>query len=1274
MSFSQPRTLRSTQGQVQEQDELQNQASPELVHGSSIDYQERRKRLRRLPPSPSPALNPFNAPTVNALEGMFARVMAIASGTPLPSKSPTRSQALSGQIKPQEQDTIASLHPSSSIVKPQADHRLSTTFSIWPSISNMEGAKVSTSSSSYRYMLPPPNTNIGLNERKQMSPAPLPKQMDAVQCNDARIHKLTALQHCQESAYPIASQVEQGDTQSFDDGEAVDEGSVVELLSSGGEEDTKEEDDDDYDDDDKSVDGYSDAELEDDYNELAASASDAEHDCLSADSIVTLDDSDDEQDIEDKDQNYEDVGQDYDEEQNNEDKEQDYAVERQGFDTEGTEIQQYHRLDELGRREGRSDSDWGEGPGRGDAVGAEVDEDDREETEDLLRRQRNAQNHMWRRTMGFSSPHQHGIALRQPVYQGLSHSEGEDQEEEDQKEEEDQDEEVAEEAESEAENNSNELSSQDPGIKLSSSDPKAGGSDGTDREVSPASLELSDDSVVLLLDSDDDSEGLGDQEIDNDAEEDDLEMESEESQQDGEHGMEAQESAAGFWSYQSEVDADHSSMSDVGGELPVSTLVDAERETGSVEPAVDLMSGLRTPRGDELTATGHVVYDMDVMLDVNAPIAFEINRTLGEPGDNVQLFERQTQQQDLQGVSQLLSNFSTENTVAATGLQFAPDSFSNAATGGNHGQAATIIVQQESSQHPAIEALPVSFESLPHSAQSQLPQQQLETASSSNFDVNSIHVRPAVPVSIRSDSALRSELSSHHLSLLEQLRAVAQEENTKLLTNEPDPKLQPAEASNPFVVNFPPMDLSKTQENSLKPTSPRPLHPTVIANSVQELAELLPSLPRKTRLVRQSTISQTVREGKAYLDMIEAKLSPSSKILQQGQQYQPLVIPPDDTLAMEDVLLSPSASSAASELESTTSNSRHRGEVRLLVQEARAFCSGVPGPARIGITPTSSALSATQPSSPSHHPLTVSTINSLSPRSQTQDSSPSRVLFRQRISLDGAEDPSSSGHPDNPALTSSAPSTPSTSSSASGWRSRSGVVDLAAENVFLSTVIGNHALRPFINSPSPVGMGSGGTGGSSGSRSNSLEPHAAFPGGIFLPAQQQDATTNPSPFSFGQTAFGSVYSAPSNSSPSSARASPSVGFEFGTSFIVAAREQLSPTSPLAKRSAAAASSVLSHGLEGRVEDLNDNEEEDQDVAVDDEDNEKQQDQEIDYYPTSGDTSLSATPTASIQSSGGIMVRAPKRKRSQSKTRSKNMKRREAAKIQKQQQQQQNKDY
>lgn len=185
----------STTTQIQ-----QSQSPPKLIYGTSIDYQERAKRLRLTGPQPDHDLNPFNAPTVNKIENMFERVMSIAksSSSSLSASQPARRHDLFAppplqvsfsstrityerhQTKPEEKDTIASTftHPrheqprqsafslsSSSrsyIPVPtstsQGHHRYSRSPipSVWSTLSTQATtSEADKKANRYRYMLPP---------------------------------------------------------------------------------------------------------------------------------------------------------------------------------------------------------------------------------------------------------------------------------------------------------------------------------------------------------------------------------------------------------------------------------------------------------------------------------------------------------------------------------------------------------------------------------------------------------------------------------------------------------------------------------------------------------------------------------------------------------------------------------------------------------------------------------------------------------------------------------------------------------------------------------------------------------------------------------------------------------------------------------------------------------------------------------------------------------------------------------------------------------------
>lgn len=180
---------------------LPQQPPPKLIYGTSIDYQERAKRLRLTGPAPGHDLNPFNAPTVNAIENMFERVMAIATSStslsntqpaqkhnynllapPQPSSSSFSSATRNYErhrTKPEEKDTIASTSTHPRYDQPrqtslslstrsrgympgaaasQGNHRYSRPPipSVWSNLSSRPSASNEDETANrYRYMLPP---------------------------------------------------------------------------------------------------------------------------------------------------------------------------------------------------------------------------------------------------------------------------------------------------------------------------------------------------------------------------------------------------------------------------------------------------------------------------------------------------------------------------------------------------------------------------------------------------------------------------------------------------------------------------------------------------------------------------------------------------------------------------------------------------------------------------------------------------------------------------------------------------------------------------------------------------------------------------------------------------------------------------------------------------------------------------------------------------------------------------------------------------------------
>ncbi|KAG0371643.1 hypothetical protein BGX24_001394 [Mortierella sp. AD032] len=255
---------------------------PKLIYGTSIDYQERAKRLRLMGPTPDHDHNPFNAPTVNAIENMFERVMAIArSSTSSSSAPPPTRRPLSlphstrpyssvrtyehHQTKPEGKDTIAytSTRPrhepshwdSQSLSSSSKDHIPSTMTSqganrssqpipsVWStSLTRPATSNVDEQSAGYRYMHPPahaamttltrPATNntIIREEPQQQKQEPTYQSLPR-----APMHMKTAIAP---PYVPMKRPLSPEPTAS-EDVEAVSDDDLVEILSSDDEEEER---------------------------------------------------------------------------------------------------------------------------------------------------------------------------------------------------------------------------------------------------------------------------------------------------------------------------------------------------------------------------------------------------------------------------------------------------------------------------------------------------------------------------------------------------------------------------------------------------------------------------------------------------------------------------------------------------------------------------------------------------------------------------------------------------------------------------------------------------------------------------------------------------------------------------------------------------------------------------------------------------------------------------------------------------------------------------
>ncbi|KAF9941446.1 hypothetical protein BGZ67_005028 [Mortierella alpina] len=433
--------------------------------------------------------------------------------------------------------------------------------------------------------------------------------------------------------------------------------------------------------------------------------------------------------------------------------------------------------------------------------------------------------------------------------------------------------------------------------------------------------------------------------------------------------------------------------------------------------------------------------------------------------------------------------------------------------------------------------------------------------------------------------SLPTDSNAAHVSLLERLRAVAHEEGVALSSFAP----MPSQArGNPFAENYvssPTMgghqQLQEPEETFAREISV-PLPPSDFAlpsgglsmelgmeESDSTTAALSPLQPRKTRLARTGTMAQTVREGKAFIEHAEAKQGSVTGKSSQSSSTAPLTLedltgPVDDATTVDNIL-EPSVATPNMNLQPP--NVR-RGELALLVEEARAFCSGVPTPSRAG----SSLVSVVSPSSAASmstfSTMTEADLVDLAAQSaNARGMSPSRLLgfARRRVSLTSSTtetdnrpmDRSSNGSGSEPqhALSSSISST--TSSGSSSYQQvvtprKVGVVDLAAEKVIQSTVVGSHALRPFINPPSPAGSGL------AGSRSNSQEP-------TFSAVSPPHSQVSPF-FTFGQTPLGITGPTTGGGATAGGAGAPlgsaSVGFGFGSSFVATKEKKNRVTSPV----------------------------------------------------------------------------------------------------------------
>ncbi|KAF9359314.1 hypothetical protein BGX26_012599 [Mortierella sp. AD094] len=1266
----------------------QQTSAPKLVYGSSLDYQERRKRLRLLPPSPPAGLNPFHAPTVNALEGMFERVMAIANASNKPSTSSSSKWLPNSQHrhpvdhnKPQERDTIASWPADplvvSSIAKPSHahnDHERPQTRSIWSTISE-PASSTGLSPNAYRYMLPPSNVPSAVEAAQR--PQEHPYAFGQPSQKWASVHQefpesITQPPRVASTNVPETTRSLKRDRSPApaDDG-AESESSIVELLSS----------------DDENISEGSEAEDIEDFAEEEGEEEEEED----VEEIAVEEEYEEYEEYEDEyDQAEEDALEDdrreprprfageYEDLKNNQpqmDRRYQQSTGIMTLDDSEDEQKAYDNLQDYNEAEAEPEEN-------------EVGKDD------ILRHQYTDQNRLWHSNVGLMRSHGFDTNLQQPFSHGVSEPGHDHSQEEEYSAEEDAEGEYSEEDGDEEREQSQ--------TYISDAEAKAfrpiPGDSQIDGENPPPhdSPELPSDDVVLLLDSDneepEENDLLSNDDQDEIEDEEWAEEEEEEEERNGDedpyHAQDEDEGGddvVGFDSDHLEVHLEHGVLVAEENYNEDEDFIEGDMQDDIDQGVIssplvlsDSVQGLRSSElveSSELEPTpvqareGPIAEEIVITLDtldntsVDVEVDVVMSDSLAQASDDRQQRDHQTVFEDIHSIADILD----DNGMTAVGERIFSTTY----------PLVNMDVAVSTEQHIA-----GTMPSVPQNKDSDTGIMDSEPAPAA-FDLQVIselsetRVESELIPQTLPETVFSADFNPEHVSLLERLRAVAQEEKITLVACDlsPDMDLDKFPIILPIVASIQPIAAPEVP-NTVQSTSPsKVLDLTAGTDNSSGSTELSSSAPRKTKLSRMGTMAQTVRDGKAFIEKVEARSSPNSK------NSQPLRSSSNITDTMDDIPSSPTLSvvsvseSNAESVSTTTSSTRHRSEVRLLVEEARAFCSGIPGPSRAGSNSSSTSAPPVQPvSSPAHRPLTVDTIAPLPMKAQSVGSSPSRGAgyVRRRISFGEGNDPSLVSGSEQQAFASPTSSTnPSTTPRTRGV----GVVDLAAENVIQSTVVGNHALRLFINSTSPVAS-SGGF--QTGPQANGQEPPAVSPG---MHSQAHPITPA---FTFGQMPPGIAGSGSARSNSNA-----SVGFSFGTSFVTVPRETSSEVSmsprkdvpsviesaiPSTARSLNSQknpqdrkSSEIIIGNLGKDDKLEGEDEEEDDYERDDENEHEDEHRQVDSdNDIDNDNPSLHLGTVHESQSSPIMVRAPKKKRTSSKIKRKNMKRREATRLQKQQ--------
>ncbi|KAF9579647.1 hypothetical protein BGW38_004016 [Lunasporangiospora selenospora] len=1213
------------------QDQDAAQDPPAIQFGTSIDYQERQKRLRMLPPNPSEALNPFNAPSINALENMFDRVLALAqrnqkaplvtttttastawaatsSSAPasmtirtpldhriqLAARGPTMS-SLSGrpsplqqghELKPQGRDTIAR-HPISSIHHQKEDTSSVLKWGISRSSAEQTGSKTEVSNGQqYRFLHPPPfmptDTKTSLSkelESRIVSEKPSASTLQTLdsseKLNDPRSGSLNVALISEE----ITSDVES-------------DASIVELLSSDDDDQSEDDDEEDFEDE------VEEDELEDDDREGDDNDDDddiEELDHEDAEEVDTgleeVDEQNDEDVLElirsrrrliqgDPELQYESSGDEGEEEEDDEvecieddadDQESSVSHRRGEVGMTGATAQRSHspslfnHISDSDEEQQDGDngeetsevsegSDGGEGEesdgniGLSDDVGTsgrdtvsaisielieddgdkdedEEDEDDEEEEEEddddeeeeegeeeaeeeeqdveeeevsigdeaeqdpeeheALRRQRNLQNRLLRSTMSVRGPSQPNGQHRplRPSAEDIEESE------------------VLEEM---GDTITTSITAEHVKPKDNDLSEEMDNVDPADSEMHPE--EPTQDSPVLLIDSD--------EEIEVESEKDEEEHRDDDDDDDDE-GV--------------QIGADdNDSLS-----TPVQKIDEIVNER-ALNVEISFAFGQVSSSESVIGADATVLTKEPTILDV-------LDNVQGEPDDEVSIgFSTEQGQEDaLPELSESRLESFQEWSVSAgdlTGESLSTDTpgFDGEDIIQEEGIDADDIAQVTDGHATGLDTAEERDQDameLDLYPQSTLASQVLDSV----LNNQQLSQQPIVSSSVQG-SALQATMdneskeyeslenpsisqSERHINLLERFRAVAKEEGILYATVQATAGIHLGGAStSPFDQwSQPKAPDQQEQEPQLTPFEAIDVGSS--ATSEQD-PSLSTSMPRKTRITRTRTMQQTVRDGKAFLEHSESRsratrssladksranvlgheelsLEPMEKQTTEFDHEESIAIPltpvkksviealtemPLSPLT-EDISLAfksgfPTGSRRLSTSDSISSSSsphrakqlgdvKYRGEVRLLVEEARAFCSNQASKARSGSTP-SGLEPAAGTSSPTKTRTVGSDAISMSPRRTsfgvTEYGSSAPALWTlpsmspSKTNDDSTEVPLEEEAVEAPPAEVSAPE----STSAPGTRP-SRVVDLAAERVFESTVVGNHALRPYIH-------------------------------------------------------------------------------------------------------------------------------------------------------------------------------------------------------------------